>query len=179
MEDFVYTKWITAYLNCFERWAGSWDEFKMLAYNAASPLMMVGIRSVCHGQNANVWNSTDLCVWGWGYGVEVSTFCIRVLGNGILSLTLCPGIMMVLWIDPKTSCQTFSMIGKWPKVDRSLRELYASKSLLYVILPTQHPVRMALFFSFLKIKWFNWLYSGSGLTSILYAAVTDTANLSW
>ena len=27
-----------------------------------------GIRSERHGQNANVWNATDLCVWGLGLG---------------------------------------------------------------------------------------------------------------
>ena len=38
-------------------------------------------------------------------------------------------LMMVIWIDPKSSYHTFSMIGKWPKVDRSLIELQDSKGL--------------------------------------------------
>ena len=29
-----------------------------------------GIRSWCHGQNANVWNATDFYVWGLGLGRE-------------------------------------------------------------------------------------------------------------
>ena len=27
---------------------------------------------------------------GWGFGVGVSIFCVRILGNGILSLAVCP-----------------------------------------------------------------------------------------
>ena len=27
-----------------------------------------GIQSECHRQNANVWNATDICVWGFGVG---------------------------------------------------------------------------------------------------------------
>ena len=41
--------------------------------------------------------------------------------------------MMVLWIDPKSSYHTFSMIGKWPKVNRSLREQEASKGLFLCV----------------------------------------------
>ena len=62
-------------------------------------------------------------IWGLGFGVGASIFCIGVLDNGILSLTFCPEIMMVLWIDPKSSYHTFSMLGKWPKVEQSPIEL--------------------------------------------------------
>ena len=47
---------------------------------------------------------------------------------------------------------------------------------LSIILPTHHPVRMALLFSFLNLT--DWT-TGSGLTSTFYTAVTDTASLSW
>ena len=50
-----------------------------------------GIRSECHGQNANVWNATGF--GGWGFRVVASIFCIGVLGNGILSLAFCPEIV--------------------------------------------------------------------------------------
>ena len=49
-----------------------------------------GIRSWCHGQNANEWNATDFYVWGFGVGESI--FCIEVLGVGISSLAFCPKI---------------------------------------------------------------------------------------
>ena len=41
--------------------------------------------------------------------------------------------MMVLWIDLKSSYHTFSMIGKWPKVNRSIIEQEASKGLFLCV----------------------------------------------
>ena len=59
---------------------------KMITHDSVTVMIRTvqeGIWSECHGQNANVWNATDLCVWGFGVGVSI--YCIGVLGNGILS----------------------------------------------------------------------------------------------
>ena len=54
-----------------------------------------GIRSECHRQNANVWNATDLCLWGLVVGVlglGRAFFVLVFWGNGVLSLAFCPEI---------------------------------------------------------------------------------------
>ena len=39
--------------------------FVILTHGVGKPLRW-GIRFECYGQNANVWNATDLCAWCWG-----------------------------------------------------------------------------------------------------------------
>ena len=69
-----------------------------------------GIRSECLGQNADAWNATDLCVWGWGFGGEASIICIGVLGHCILSLVFCPEIVVwlsgLMWWDDQPMCNS-------------------------------------------------------------------------
>ena len=55
-----------------------------------------GIQSECHRQNANVWNATDICVWGLGVGIVGLGWAFFVLGSwamAFLSLAFCPEIV--------------------------------------------------------------------------------------
>ena len=50
-----------------------WPKWSSCFSPQLRPWPYIGIRSECHAQNANLWNATDLCVWGLG---------VRVLGLG-------------------------------------------------------------------------------------------------
>ena len=62
---------------------------------------------------------------GWGFGVGESTFCIGVLGNGILSLAFCPEIGFLVLHQLTVQASTASlflccklgchMINRWPQ----------------------------------------------------------------
>ena len=56
---------------------------------------MMGIRSRCHRQKANVWNATDFCVWGSGF-----LGCIRVSADGILSLAFIIIASLMVALNP-------------------------------------------------------------------------------
>ena len=76
------------------RWGEKGETFPMQS-------IFPGIRSQCHRQNANVWNATDFCVWGfgfWGWGEHFLSWgfgCWRFV-IGVLSLAFCPKIIFLI-----------------------------------------------------------------------------------
>ena len=83
-----------------------------------------GIRSECHGQNANVWNATDLCVWDWGVVKDDSgKHTRRKLPTNLLKSNAIWGVTMILSAAPchwkvvfsslKSDFQQWSLKNSW------------------------------------------------------------------
>ena len=64
----------------------NWNKWRSVFIGTTDICYMLG-RVSSHGQSANLWKPTDFCVgvWGWGFGVGESIYCIGVLGVGVLS----------------------------------------------------------------------------------------------